>query len=1289
MKKKIITLTLVLAVVVSSILLSVDILLAGNQNLLPGTTITANAEYYNGWYEYNRPISSLTDGNTYVGVGYNLGTTMVTPYNSKGEAYVNFAFNGATTLNKLVFYFPGTSAVAEADQVRDYAVDVQLENGAWKRVAEQHYAETSSNWDAYSDTVCFEAVTCTQLRVVSVNAKGQASAGFYEIEAYHDSSIKESDYTAIEKNNVIIPQTGYVNLLAGTTITANGSYYNGWYEYERPISALTDGNTYVGVGYNLGNTMITPYDGDGRAYVDFVFPKETTINKMVFYFPGTSAVEATHQVRDYAIDAKLADGSWVRVAEQHYAEAKSNWDAYSDTICFADIACTQLRVTSVNAKGQASAGYYEIEAYHDGNVEEKDYTALEKDVVSIPQVDYKNLLPGTTVTANRSYHEKDGGWYAANRPIAALTDGNTYVGVGYNLGNTMIAPYESDGRSYVEFEFAQETTFNKMVLYFPGTSAVETTHQVRDYAIDVCSADGVWTRVAKQHNEVVDKWDAYSDILCFKEITGTKLRITSVNAKGQASAGYYEIEAYHDEFMVEEAYTPLEEGDTKVPQPKSTQWVAEKELDDYAYSFAIVGDTQIVAKNDATYGTKDLKNLYKYILNKKKDYNIQQVIGVGDIIDTYDNEELMNKEWDVAAEAITQLDGKIPYILSSGNHDLNWRFNYVVPGRFPNYLTQSQVISRYGRIDAGEDTDEPSVANSAHAFSVGDKDYLVVTLEYAAHHTSGLMEWANGVVEAHPNHNVIINTHAYLAADGSVLDGTQEGSPSSYTGCEEHNDGDYFWDNLVKKHENIVMVLCGHVGVDNVVVSEREGEHGNKVTQIMTNAQDLDAEFGNMGMVTFLYFSEDGSTVQVRQYSTVHDRYYGKTSQLSGEDALEIDVIERSGTNCLKKKDKVIANDAYYNGWYPDFRPLSSLTDGDKDFIFRGDKATAIPYGSNGTAYVQFEFGKVRKFNQVKLYFPDAGADNNSMPMEDRITDFAIDVKLADGTWKRIAEQHVKAPTSWEKYNYVISFETVNCVAMRITSANHNSQKTLVFSEIEAFYHGDMSKEDYGMKTVVGNVVKEKTKVVNDCQDKTKLQIEKPMKNLLSGIIPTTNRADNIWYNEFRPLKNITDDVTDVYSAAKIATIDYCGGQAYFDFKFKKETKVNRVDIYVADSQNNEIKERATDFAVDVQLADGSWKRVAEVHVETPKQEEFYMYKITFEKVACKKIRVTSINQKGQTYFAISEIQAFLDETVMKPYTGITVPSSEKYEIPMPKIRLKSEAKFGGLSTSPEGKKVK
>ena len=153
--------------------------------------------------------------------------------------------------------------------------------------------------------------------------------------------------------SVDILLAGNQNLLPGTTITANAESYNGWYEYNRPISALTDGNTYVGVGYNMGNTMVTPYDGDGRAYVDFVFPQETTINKMVFYFPGTSAVEATRQVRAYAIDAKLADGSWVRVAEQHYAETRSNWDAYSDTICFADITCTQLRVTSVKAKGQA------------------------------------------------------------------------------------------------------------------------------------------------------------------------------------------------------------------------------------------------------------------------------------------------------------------------------------------------------------------------------------------------------------------------------------------------------------------------------------------------------------------------------------------------------------------------------------------------------------------------------------------------------------------------------------------------------------------------------------------------------------------------------------------------------------------------------------------------------------------------------------------------------------------------------------------------------------------------
>ena len=45
------------------------------------------------------------------------------------------------------------------------------------------------------------------------------------------------------------------NILKNSTITANGGYYNGWYEYYRPISTVVDGNTYIGEGYNAGNML--------------------------------------------------------------------------------------------------------------------------------------------------------------------------------------------------------------------------------------------------------------------------------------------------------------------------------------------------------------------------------------------------------------------------------------------------------------------------------------------------------------------------------------------------------------------------------------------------------------------------------------------------------------------------------------------------------------------------------------------------------------------------------------------------------------------------------------------------------------------------------------------------------------------------------------------------------------------------------------------------------------------------------------------------------------------------
>ena len=56
---------------------------------------------------------------------------------------------------------------------------------------------------------------------------------------------------------------------------------------------------------------------------------------------------------------------------------------------------------------------------------------------------------------------------------------------------------------------------------------------------------------------------------------------------------------------------------------------------------------------------------------------------------------------------------------------------------------------------------------------------MVVTLDSGA--GDPVLEWANGVIAAHPNHNVIVVTHAYMQRDGSKLDSTD--------GCAAYKNG--------------------------------------------------------------------------------------------------------------------------------------------------------------------------------------------------------------------------------------------------------------------------------------------------------------------------------------------------------------------------------------------------------------------------------------------------------------------------------------------------------------------
>ena len=287
---------------------------------------------------------------------------------------------------------------------------------------------------------------------------------------------------------------------------------------------------------------------------------------------------------------------------------------------------------------------------------------------------------------------------------------------------------------------------------------------------------------------------------------------------------------------------------------RTVKWVENKApVTDYAYSFCVVGDTQVVAKN---YPDK-LSCIYDWIIENKDEKKIEFVFGLGDITD-----KNTDAEWTAAKEQISKMNGVLPYSLIRGNHDGTAKLNEYFAK--PEYMSQFGGFYEPNRID-----------NSWRTFSVCGNDYLLITLDYCASDT--LLNWAAGIIEKHPEHKVIITTHAYLFRDGTTLD-VNDVCPPNASGSNDgaRNNGDQMWDKLISKYENIFLVLSGHDPCENVIATQTKGVHGNTVTQMLIDPQGVDSAEGATGMVAMLYFSND-----VEQYSTVHGKHYMNTSQFA------------------------------------------------------------------------------------------------------------------------------------------------------------------------------------------------------------------------------------------------------------------------------------------------------------------------------------------------------------------------------------------------------------------------
>lgn len=300
-----------------------------------------------------------------------------------------------------------------------------------------------------------------------------------------------------------------------------------------------------------------------------------------------------------------------------------------------------------------------------------------------------------------------------------------------------------------------------------------------------------------------------------------------------------------------------------------------QEKTDYAYSFAIVGDTQthvykdVQTLNDSSSSndTAYTRNLYKWIVDNKDQKKIKWVFGLGDITESGSDEQ----EWQLARTAIRQMNkADIPYSLIPGNHDSIAQFNEY----FGQTFYTSRITGYY---------DQSSIANHYINFEVAGTKYMVLCLEFGP--TDQVLDWANEVVAAHPGRRVIVTTHFYLEKDGSLADENSSHAPNPngvISNAYPRNNGDMMWDKFVSKHRNIIMVLSGHLTNRDVSFSQRKGVNGNTVSQFLIDPQD--SNFSE-GFICMLYFSADGKKASVEWISTV------RTQEAQADDPSAGDIL--------------------------------------------------------------------------------------------------------------------------------------------------------------------------------------------------------------------------------------------------------------------------------------------------------------------------------------------------------------------------------------------------------------
>lgn len=297
-----------------------------------------------------------------------------------------------------------------------------------------------------------------------------------------------------------------------------------------------------------------------------------------------------------------------------------------------------------------------------------------------------------------------------------------------------------------------------------------------------------------------------------------------------------------------------------------------------SFSMVILGDPQGYIKYDINQPIFDLCTAW--IADNIENLNIKAVLCTGDLVEQNENivrnRKMLNQTssemWKAVSNSFKRLDNKVPYFISTGNHDYGYRSSEDGRTHFPDYfpferntawrdICVSVFPNRNGR---------ESLENSAFELDVPNwGKLLLITTEFAPR--DEVLAWAKDLASktSYKDRKVILMTHSFLR------ERTAERTDNESYKISPRNWGQGVWDKLVEPSSNIRFVLCGHTGKpgyfeDAVAYREDKNTSGKIVHQMMFNVQILGGGWegnGGDGWLRILEFMPDGKTVKVKTYS--------------------------------------------------------------------------------------------------------------------------------------------------------------------------------------------------------------------------------------------------------------------------------------------------------------------------------------------------------------------------------------------------------------------------------------